>query len=108
MPPARAGGGATRRRGFSSDSSSWSSLSMAVGGSQGFAERGERITIPRGGGVGRDAKLRGDLLEGEFAPDLEHELLALLSRETTQRGLDGLATVVSFQQIGRASRRERV
>ena len=69
---------------------------MAIDGVQGLAKRDESVAIARRGGVGREVELSGDLLKGEFTPDLKDQDLALLRRKPSQRAFDGGATVITF------------
>ena len=73
---------------------------MAIGGAQFPAQGRERITVPRSSSVEGDIQLAGDLVEGEFAPDLEHKDFALLDRKPLQRGLDRAAAVIGVGQRG--------
>src|SRR3954471_8788195 len=67
---------------------------MAICGDQFFAESGERVAITRSRGIRRNRKLSRDLIEGELAPNLEHENFPLLAGQAAQRPFDGLPAVV--------------
>src|SRR5260221_9292559 len=71
---------------------------MAIGRGQFLAERRERVAVTRRRGVGRKLERRGDLLEGEFAPDLEDENLALFGRQALQGLFDGGAAFVAVER----------
>src|SRR6187402_2583546 len=98
MRATRSRRGAAGWRACSSASNCFRSSSMAIGDGQLFAQGDERVAIARGGGVGRDLELFGDLLKGELAPDLEDEDFALLVAELAKGDFDGLAAFIAIER----------